>query len=153
MIQLNEEEEAALRELIEAEKSGEKPNDLIRRRLDVENSYTPSFYGRPIGKTYRSPDYEKALSIYESLQRKGCLSEVDVRDASLTSDGRSYFSEKKKSEERERSLIKDRRRHDYRLAAFTAVIGWLLGLVSCRFISTAIQTALEAVSRLLSQTG
>lgn len=130
MSDITSEQERLLKTLIRHEKAGEPAGEYINRirrpRLNAENVAAAT--GEPYDTSH---GYQVIEPMLQRLLKEG-LVEPWHYDGSwdarfpygrLTSEGRCYF----KDRERRTS---DQRRHDYKVAAFGAVVGGVLGLFS-----------------------
>ena len=127
MVELSSEEEAALRDLIDAHERGERAGAVISQRL-LENSSRKGPDGRP------SISYHDMCSLYDGLVEKGLIDgyflpgSSDCTYEDLTSAGRCYFKDKAAAEKQERKQIWSDRRFQIGLSVGTMVGSALLSL-------------------------
>lgn len=129
MVELSSEEEAALRELVDAHERGERAGSVISQRLLESLSSNGS----------QSIRYRDACGLYDGLVEKGLIDgyflpgSSDCSYEDLTSAGRCYFKDKAAREARDKQLRDEQFHHDMKVAGIAALMGGAFGLFSGTF--------------------
>lgn len=146
---LNREEETCLRELLDEYEKGTDVYDFINNRIFKELATygePDSFNVRPMTKL---PGHDEQKSIYESLVEKGMLKGARPErhswywSISLTSEGRCYFSEKKKRKREARKARWSERRFTIFMALLTFTLSLMASwLIANRVVDSALSPLL-----------
>ena len=123
---LSSDEEKTLKQLVNAQKCGDSPCDLIEYWHETADS-DPDSYDR----------YADCCGLadagYISMSKVKAGNATDFSIGGLTSLGRCYFDDKAAREASERKALKADRRHNWAVAIAGAVVGGVIGLFSGAF--------------------
>ncbi len=132
MVELTNEEMAAIKELTSAYKSGKDIGELISQRLYEElSTKTVDDIGNVSHE--KRPGFDEQMSVYESLSEKGLLSSYQLPMSfhrtfdGLTSLGRCYLEDREAELAARKKELRSERIHDYKVACFSFVGGAAAG--------------------------